>query len=75
LTGPDPVAAEDDADALVGVLAADELAADELDELEEELHPTAASPRKASPTTASRPRVDRNVSMIPTLASLNCVVQ
>jgi hypothetical protein len=62
-TAPDPVAAAD---------ALGELAADELEE--EELQP-AASPMKASPTTTSRARVDRYVSMMPTLATVTCEAQ
>jgi hypothetical protein len=56
-------------DAALGELAAD------VDELEEELQPAAASPMKASPTTANRARVDRYVSMIPTLATVTCEAQ
>jgi hypothetical protein len=51
-----------------------ELAAD-VDELEEELQPAAASPMKARPTTANRARVDRYVSMMPTIAIVTCGTQ
>jgi hypothetical protein len=44
-------------------------------ELEEELQPAAASPMKASPTATNRARVDRKVSMEPTLATATCVPQ
>jgi hypothetical protein len=85
LTAPEPVAAEDaegeeDAAALELAALAEvaagalDVAAGALDELEE-LHPAAARPRKATPTTASRARGDRNVNMIPTLASATCGAQ
>src|ERR1700739_2635985 len=77
LTAPVPVAV-DDAEAVAAGEDADvagELVAGELDELEEELQPAAASPMKARPTTANRARVDRNVSMMPTIASATCVPQ
>ena len=77
-TEPVPVGA-DDADAEAAgddaALDAGALGADELDELEEELQPAAASPMKARPTTANRARVDRYVSMKPTLATVTCVPQ
>jgi hypothetical protein len=80
-TDPVPVgAAEEEAEAAgedtaLEAGAAGELAADELDELEEELQPAAASPRKARPTTTNRARVDRYVSMMPTIASVTCEAQ
>jgi hypothetical protein len=61
--------AEDDADA--DVLG--ELAADVVDE--DELQPAAARPIKARPATANRARVDRNVSMVSTLATVTCAPQ
>jgi hypothetical protein len=62
-------AGEDAAPDALGELAVD------VDELEEELQPAAASPMKASPTTANRARVDRYISMIPTLATVTCEAQ
>jgi hypothetical protein len=52
--------------------AAGELAAELVELEEEELQPAAASPMKARPTTANRARVDRYVSMMPTLAIDTC---
>jgi hypothetical protein len=85
LTAPEPVAAEDadgEADAAALELAAlADVAAGALDvagaalDVLEELHPAAARPRKATPTTVSRARGDRNVNMIPTLASATCGTQ
>jgi len=55
--------------------ALDAAGTDELDEPEEELQPTAASPRKARPATANRARADRYVGMMLTLATATCVTQ
>jgi hypothetical protein len=66
-------AAGEDASALdAGALG--ELAAEVLDELEE-LQPATASPMKARPATTNRARVDRYVSMMPTLAIATCEAQ
>ena len=46
-----------------------------IEDAELRLQPAAASPRKASPATANRARVDRNVSMKPTIAIATCVTQ
>jgi hypothetical protein len=80
-TAPEPVGADDaeaeaaGEDAALDAGAAGELTADELDELDEELQPAAASPTKARPTTTSRARVDRYVSMMPTIAIATCATQ
>ena len=73
-TAPEPVGA-DEAEAYAAGDDAGALDADELEELEEELQPAAASPMKARPTTANRARVDRHVSMMPTIATTTCGAQ